>query len=196
MGLDAIRSALTETILQIRYQGLTNDRRRSRPESHIRFGPCRIRSVPTSSGQRIANAAANVDYGQDFDASDSPLVHVVKRSETDAQIDQPKCCSLLTAARIRTNIVALAGFCVCRSSSAAVCFCDDSTECRLISWPRSGNVRLRWIRKQKTPLLLCWGVFQVEFLLSSRATEPDRRRGCWPAGFSRRRLSHHRLRLL
>ncbi len=48
--------------------------------------------------------AADVDGDGDFDASDSFLIHLVKLSGTNAQIDQSKGASSLTAAAIRTNV--------------------------------------------------------------------------------------------
>ncbi|MEO2027924.1 MAG: Ig-like domain-containing protein, partial [Fuerstiella sp.] len=55
------------------------------------------------------NTLGDVDGDQDFDANDSFLIHLVKLSGTDAQIDQSKGNSPLTAAQIRANINALGG---------------------------------------------------------------------------------------
>ena len=52
-------------------------------------------------------ASGNVDGDSDFDASDSFLIHLVRLAGTNAQIDQVKGGSPLTAAQIRTNVDAL-----------------------------------------------------------------------------------------
>jgi hypothetical protein len=51
----------------------------------------------------------DVDGDHDFDANDSFLIHVVKLSGTDTQIDQSKGVSSLTAEQIRNNISDLGG---------------------------------------------------------------------------------------
>lgn len=51
----------------------------------------------------------DVDGDDDFDANDSFLVQLVKLSGTDAQIDQLKGTSSLTASQIRANVNALGG---------------------------------------------------------------------------------------
>ncbi|APZ93398.1 beta strand repeat-containing protein [Fuerstiella marisgermanici] len=51
----------------------------------------------------------DVDGDGDFDASDSFLIHLVKLSGTNAQIDQSKGSSALTAAQIRINVGNLGG---------------------------------------------------------------------------------------
>ncbi|MEQ9412013.1 MAG: integrin alpha [Fuerstiella sp.] len=71
-------------------------------------------SSPLSADQirlRIAalEAAADVDGDGDFDANDSFLLHLVKLSGTDAQIEQSKGSSMLSAGEIRVRIDALAG---------------------------------------------------------------------------------------
>lgn len=48
--------------------------------------------------------SGNVDGDTDFDANDSFLIHLVKLSGSDAQIDQSKGTSPLTAAEIRANV--------------------------------------------------------------------------------------------
>ena len=50
---------------------------------------------------------ADADGDGDFDANDSFLIHLVKLSGTDAQVDQSKGSSSLTAAQIRANVVSL-----------------------------------------------------------------------------------------
>ncbi len=50
----------------------------------------------------------NVDGDTDFDANDAFLIHLVKLSGTDLQIEQSRGNSTLSAAEIRTNIVQLA----------------------------------------------------------------------------------------
>ncbi|MCP4787294.1 MAG: hypothetical protein GY903_28610 [Fuerstiella sp.] len=52
-------------------------------------------------------AAGDVDGDGDFDANDSFLIHLVKLSGTDAQVDQSKGASPLDAAQIRARINAL-----------------------------------------------------------------------------------------
>ncbi|MEO2029541.1 MAG: Calx-beta domain-containing protein [Fuerstiella sp.] len=52
---------------------------------------------------------ADVDGDQDFDANDSFLIHLVKLSGTDAQIDQAKGTSQISATQIRANVNALGG---------------------------------------------------------------------------------------
>lgn len=56
----------------------------------------------------IPPVPGDVDGDSDFDASDSFLIQLVKLSGTNAQIDQAKGTSTLTAAEIRTNIGQLA----------------------------------------------------------------------------------------
>ena len=48
--------------------------------------------------------AADVDGDNDFDANDAFLIHLVKLSGTDQQIDQSKGTSSLSAAQIRSNV--------------------------------------------------------------------------------------------
>ena len=50
------------------------------------------------------NTVGDVDGDQDFDANDSFLIHLVKLSGTDAQIDQSKGSSALSATQIRANV--------------------------------------------------------------------------------------------
>ena len=50
-----------------------------------------------------------MDGDEDFDANDSFLIHLVKLSGTDAQIDQSKGSSALSAAEIRARVNALGG---------------------------------------------------------------------------------------
>ncbi len=50
---------------------------------------------------------ADVDGDDDFDANDAFLIHLVKLSGTDAQIDQSKGSSSLTATQIRANVADL-----------------------------------------------------------------------------------------
>ncbi|MEO2027804.1 MAG: integrin alpha [Fuerstiella sp.] len=54
-------------------------------------------------------SAADVDGDGDTDANDAFLIHLVKLSATDNQIDQSKGTSQLTAAQIRTNVNNLGG---------------------------------------------------------------------------------------
>ena len=55
------------------------------------------------------STAGDVDGDGDFDANDSFLIHLVKLSGTDAQIDQSKSSSSLTATAIRANVNGLGG---------------------------------------------------------------------------------------
>ena len=55
------------------------------------------------------NTSGDVDGDQDFDASDSFLIHLVQLSGTDAQINQSKGSSPLSAASIRSNVNSLGG---------------------------------------------------------------------------------------
>ena len=61
-------------------------------------------TVTTSDIDNIPQNPGNVDGDGDFDANDSFLIHLVKLSGTDAQIDQSKGSSPLTAAQIRAAI--------------------------------------------------------------------------------------------
>ncbi len=51
----------------------------------------------------------DVDGDTDFDANDAFLIHLVKLSGTNTQIDQSKGTSSLTAAQIRANVNGLGG---------------------------------------------------------------------------------------
>ncbi|MEO2025088.1 MAG: G8 domain-containing protein [Fuerstiella sp.] len=80
-------------------------------------------SSPLSAALIRANitdlgTAADIDGDNDFDANDSFLIHLVKLSGTDAQIDQSKGSSSLSAAQIRANINALDGGTATSSSAA------------------------------------------------------------------------------
>ncbi len=66
---------------------------------------------------RLGNVA-DVDGDNDFDANDSFLIHLVKLSGTDFQIDQSKGSSSLSATQIRANIDALSGGAAASSQSA------------------------------------------------------------------------------
>jgi hypothetical protein len=63
------------------------------------------------------NTAADVDGDGDFDVSDSFLIHLVKLAATDTQVDQSKGASLLTAAKIRANVVALGNAAIASTSA-------------------------------------------------------------------------------
>ncbi|MEO2013172.1 MAG: Calx-beta domain-containing protein [Fuerstiella sp.] len=67
----------------------------------------------TAAGIRAAinqlGAPADVDGDGDFDANDSFLIHLVKLSGTDVQIDQSKGSSSLNAVQIRANVNGLGG---------------------------------------------------------------------------------------
>jgi hypothetical protein len=55
------------------------------------------------------HTVGDVDGDQDFDANDSFLIHLVKLSGTDAQIDQSRGSSALSATQIRANVDDLGG---------------------------------------------------------------------------------------
>ncbi|MEO2035787.1 MAG: FG-GAP-like repeat-containing protein, partial [Planctomycetaceae bacterium] len=61
-------------------------------------------TVTTSDNDTAAPTSGDVDGDADFDANDSFLIHLVKLSGTDAQINQSKGSSVLTAAQIRSVI--------------------------------------------------------------------------------------------
>ncbi len=77
------------------------------------IGQSKSSSLLTEAQIRIVitqlNIMADVDGDGDFDANDSFLIHLVKLAGTDAQIDQSRGGSPLTAAAIRANINALGG---------------------------------------------------------------------------------------
>lgn len=66
-------------------------------------------AIPTAVGTILDNdeADGDVDDDDDFDANDSFLIHLVKLSGTNSQVDQSKGSSQLTAPQIRVNINAL-----------------------------------------------------------------------------------------
>ncbi|MEO1980833.1 MAG: hypothetical protein ABGZ24_09975, partial [Fuerstiella sp.] len=71
------------------------------------IGQSKSSSLLTEAQIRIVitqlNIMADVDGDGDFDANDSFLIHLVKLAGTDAQIDQSRGGSPLTAAAIRAN---------------------------------------------------------------------------------------------
>ncbi|MCP4853392.1 MAG: RHS repeat protein [Fuerstiella sp.] len=71
--------------------------------SHNAFdeSPDQTVTVTTSDIDGIARNPGNIDGDEDFDANDSFLIHLMKLSGTDAQIDQSKGSSPLSAAEIR-----------------------------------------------------------------------------------------------
>jgi len=72
-------------------------------------GSSALTAAQIRSGINQLGLAADVDGDGDFDASDSFLIHLVKLSGTNAQIDQSKGSSALTAAQIRTNVDSFGG---------------------------------------------------------------------------------------
>ncbi|MDG2126955.1 MAG: hypothetical protein P8K08_03105 [Fuerstiella sp.] len=79
---------------------------RSGTDGHIEQskGSSPLASIEVRAAAMRLDAAANVDGDPDFAAYDSFLIHLVKLSGTNAQIDQSKGTSPLSAAEIRTNI--------------------------------------------------------------------------------------------
>lgn len=71
-------------------------------------GSSPLTATQIRAGIDALETAGDVDGDSDFDASDSFLIHLVKLSGTNAQIDQVKGSSALTAAQIRTNVDNLA----------------------------------------------------------------------------------------
>lgn len=96
------------------------------------FGAATIRDT---IGQLAS--AADVDGDGDFDANDSFLIHLVKLSGSNAQIDQSKGPSPLTGAQIRANVEAL-GAAQQQSIHSLVSSAAIQTE-RLVSQPDSGR---------------------------------------------------------
>ncbi|MDG1897532.1 MAG: integrin alpha [Fuerstiella sp.] len=66
-------------------------------------------TVTTTDNDVLPQDPGNVDGNQDFDANDSFLIHLVKLSGTDAQLDQSKGSSSLSPVQIRANVAALGG---------------------------------------------------------------------------------------